>query len=273
MNQNLRKIPVFIILVVILYGCGNAESTVSETTTNSIVENSQTIVSDNISEDSQQPDIDNLIEKSTSITLFYGYSMEDSSGTGPVYSLHLNDNSTCTFRANVSAKDGSLDYTGDKYKELQNLLLDSNPSSYDLNEHTDEDGRIIYEILNPSVQINSNGETFYLDVDDTTPIESFFDALCESNNLGGIIETKSNDETLINSNNITPSTTEELDLGKEITLSSTVNIRSDMNSSSSKVAVAYAGEKVYIIETTGEWTKVLYNEKQGYVRTDLLKEI
>lgn len=70
MNQNLRKIPVFIILVVILYGCGNAESTVSETTTNSIVENSQTTVSDNISEDSQQPDIDNLIKKSTSITLF-----------------------------------------------------------------------------------------------------------------------------------------------------------------------------------------------------------
>lgn len=254
--------------MVAIYGCGNTEANAN----NNSNEVSQTTEIDIASKDTQTPYIDSLIKDSTSITLFYGYSMENSSGTGPVYSLHLNDNSTCTFRVNVSAKDGSLDYTGDKYKELQNLLLDSNPSSYDLNEHTDEDGRIIYEILNPSVQINSNGETFYLDVDDTTPIESFFDALCESNNLGGIIETKSNDETLINSNNITPSTTEELDLGKEITLSGTVNIRSDMNSSSSKVAVAYAGDKVYVLETTGEWTKVSYNKKQGYVRTDLLIE-
>lgn len=173
----------------------------------------------------------------------------------------------------MSAKDGSLDYTGDKYKELQNLLLDSNPSIYDLNEHTDEDGRIIYEILNPSVQINSNGETFYLDVDDITAIEAFFDALCESNNLGGILETKSNYEAQVDSNDTTASTIDEVGVGKEITLSSTVNIRSDMNSSSSKAAVAYAGDKVYILETTGEWTKVLYNEKQGYVRADLLKEI
>lgn len=61
--------------------------------------------------------------------------------------------------------------------------------------------------------------------------------------------------------------------GTEITLSSTVNIRSAMDSSSSKVAVAYAGEKVTVVMSYAEgWTKVKYNKKEGYVRTDLLAE-
>ena len=61
--------------------------------------------------------------------------------------------------------------------------------------------------------------------------------------------------------------------GAEITLTATVNIRSQMDSSSSKVAVAYAGEKVTVVMSYAEgWTKVKYGKKEGYIRTDLLQE-
>lgn len=63
-----------------------------------------------------------------------------------------------------------------------------------------------------------------------------------------------------------------LEKGAEITLDSTVNIRSQMDSSSSKVAVAYAGEKVTVVMSYAEgWTKVKYGKKEGYIRTDLLQ--
>ncbi len=63
-----------------------------------------------------------------------------------------------------------------------------------------------------------------------------------------------------------------LEKGTEITLDSTVNIRSSMDSSSSKVAVAYAGEKVTVVMSYAEgWTKVKYGKKEGYIRTDLLQ--
>ena len=61
--------------------------------------------------------------------------------------------------------------------------------------------------------------------------------------------------------------------GTEITIKSTTNIRSQMDSSSSKVAVAYEGEKVTVIMSYAEgWTKVKYGKKEGYIRTDLLQE-
>ncbi len=60
--------------------------------------------------------------------------------------------------------------------------------------------------------------------------------------------------------------------GTEITLDSTINIRSQMDTSSSKVAVAYAGEKVTVVMSYSEgWTKVKYGKKEGYIRTDLLQ--
>ena len=60
--------------------------------------------------------------------------------------------------------------------------------------------------------------------------------------------------------------------GTEITLTSTTNIRSQMDASSSKVAVAYSGEKVTVVMSYAEgWTKVKYGKKEGYIRTDLLQ--
>ncbi len=71
----------------------------------------------------------------------------------------------------------------------------------------------------------------------------------------------------------TTTTVSSIAEGTEITLSSTVNIRSQMDTSASKVAVAYAGEKVTVVMSYAEgWTKVKYGKKEGYVRTDLLQE-
>ena len=44
-----------------------------------------------------------------------------------------------------------------------------------------------------------------------------------------------------------------------------------MDTSSSKVAVAYEGDTVEVVMSYAEgWTKVKYKNKEGFIRTDLL---
>ena len=63
-----------------------------------------------------------------------------------------------------------------------------------------------------------------------------------------------------------------IEAGKVIMLSNTTNIRSSMSETADKVGVAYAGEKVTVVMSYAEgWTKVSWNNKTGYVKTDLLK--
>ncbi len=82
-------------------------------------------------------------------------------------------------------------------------------------------------------------------------------------------DTSTETETTNEEENTTAGTIAE---GTEITLDSTINIRSKMDSSSSKVAVAYAGEKVTVVMSYAEgWTKVKYGKKEGFIRTDLLQ--
>lgn len=60
--------------------------------------------------------------------------------------------------------------------------------------------------------------------------------------------------------------------GQTITLTNTVNIRSSMSESASKVAVAYVNEQVTVQMSYAEgWTKVTYGNKEGYVKTEYLK--
>ena len=60
--------------------------------------------------------------------------------------------------------------------------------------------------------------------------------------------------------------------GTVVRLSNTTNIRSSMSETADKVGVAYAGEKVTVVMSYAEgWTKVSWNNKTGYVKTDLLK--
>lgn len=59
--------------------------------------------------------------------------------------------------------------------------------------------------------------------------------------------------------------------GQEITLSNTVNVRESMSETASKVAVAYAGEPITIVQQYAEgWSKVIYNGKSGYCKTEFL---
>lgn len=47
-------------------------------------------------------------------------------------------------------------------------------------------------------------------------------------------------------------------------------IRREPNTSSDVLTIAYSGEKVEIIEKSGEWYKVRYGESIGYIREDLM---
>ena len=86
-------------------------------------------------------------------------------------------------------------------------------------------------------------------------------------------EKETTEETEEDTTEETTTNTASLTAGDKITLTSTVNIRSGMDSSSSKVAVAYAGESVEVVMSYAEgWTKVKYGKKEGYIRTDLLQE-
>ena len=86
-------------------------------------------------------------------------------------------------------------------------------------------------------------------------------------------EEETTEETEEDTTEETTTNTASLTAGDKITLTSTVNIRSGMDSSSSKVAVAYAGESVEVVMSYAEgWTKVKYGKKEGYIRTDLLQE-
>lgn len=60
--------------------------------------------------------------------------------------------------------------------------------------------------------------------------------------------------------------------GEVVELKDSVNIRKSMSTDSDKVATAYPGEKVTVIESYAEgWTKVTYNGVAGYIKTELLQ--
>lgn len=60
--------------------------------------------------------------------------------------------------------------------------------------------------------------------------------------------------------------------GGTVTLTNTINIRSSMSENASKVAVAYAGERVTVEMNYAEgWSKVVYNGKTGYAKTEFIK--
>ena len=67
-------------------------------------------------------------------------------------------------------------------------------------------------------------------------------------------------------------TNSNLSPGKTVTLSSSVNVRKSMDENSDRVALAYAGDNVTVEEVYGNgWTKVLYNGKEGYMKTEYVK--
>ena len=60
--------------------------------------------------------------------------------------------------------------------------------------------------------------------------------------------------------------------GKKIELSQTVNVRAAMNAESELVGVAYRGEVVTVVMSyTDGWTKVLWNDITGYIKSEYLQ--
>ena len=65
-------------------------------------------------------------------------------------------------------------------------------------------------------------------------------------------------------------TVNSMAITKEI--NTAANIRKEPSASSEKVTVLYYGDLVEVISTEGEWTKIKYKDKEGYVKTQLLSE-
>lgn len=60
--------------------------------------------------------------------------------------------------------------------------------------------------------------------------------------------------------------------GSVITLKESTIIRESMSQESNKIATAFSGEKVTVVMSYAEgWTKVNYNDKIGFIKTELLK--
>ncbi len=57
-----------------------------------------------------------------------------------------------------------------------------------------------------------------------------------------------------------------------VMVTSTVNIRETADTKGKKLGVAYAGESFDLIEKGSEWTKISYQGKTGYVKTDYISD-
>lgn len=67
-------------------------------------------------------------------------------------------------------------------------------------------------------------------------------------------------------------TSSNLSVGQSVRLSSAVNIRKGMDESADRIALAYDGEHVTVVEVYANgWTKVNYNGKEGYMKTEYVK--
>ena len=101
--------------------------------------------------------------------------------------------------------------------------------------------------------VNYNGQTGYIKTEYLTTKDSD----SNSDNGGNEEQTAGNDS---------------IAEGTVITLSNSVNIRSGMSESDSKIGTAFTGEKVTVVMSYAEgWTKVTWNGQTGYIKTSLLQ--
>lgn len=101
--------------------------------------------------------------------------------------------------------------------------------------------------------VNYNGQTGYIKTEYLTTKDSD----SNSDNGGNEEQTAGNDS---------------IAEGTVVTLSNSVNIRSGMSESDSKIGTAFTGEKVTVVMSYAEgWTKVTWNGQTGYIKTSLLQ--
>lgn len=106
--------------------------------------------------------------------------------------------------------------------------------------------------------VNYNGQTGYIKTEYLTTKNADSEADNGQTDNGG------NDEQTSAGNFIAE--------GTVITLKDSVNVRSGMSESDSKIGTAFTGEKVTVVMSYAEgWTKVTWNGQTGYIKTSLLQ--
>ena len=106
--------------------------------------------------------------------------------------------------------------------------------------------------------VNYNGQTGYIKTEYLTTKNADSEADNGQTDNGG------NDEQTSVGNFIAE--------GTVITLKDSVNVRSGMSESDSKIGTAFTGEKVTVVMSYAEgWTKVTWNGQTGYIKTSLLQ--
>ena len=106
--------------------------------------------------------------------------------------------------------------------------------------------------------VNYNGQTGYIKTEYLTTKNADSEAVNGQTDNGG------NDEQT--------SVGDFIAEGTVITLKDSVNVRSGMSESDSKIGTAFTGEKVTVVMSYAEgWTKVTWNGQTGYIKTSLLQ--
>ena len=354
------RMTILFIGIILLVGCGNTEVEEPKNgheISSEVQEDSKTI--------QQSDSLDYLLNNYTSIQVCYGYDTQKNTATGNTYFFSKKDDiASFTGYENEGYKEQRRsDFSGQKYEELRELLIESEPSLYKVAEHVDANGKIIYETLNPVIILHGSindgeaSDSYNLTVSDATEIESFMKNLmsvsdieysdkpssstdkpasntdnstnntferkqkidsytgyvvktiidgtrvrAEANTDSDIIARLPEGEYYIILDNTqddewikidldgdegyvsceyvnveyttisdeTSSTNSKVSVGDVLSIRSTTNMRSEKSPSSSKVDKVYTGDEVLVLETDDEWTLIQFNQKQGYIKTNLL---
>lgn len=356
-----RFMALFFILMM-LVACGTSE----------VVEplDEPEVVSD-VKVDKQSLDEENsleyLLNNYDSIQVCYGYDTQKNTATGNTYFFSKKGEiaSFTGYESEGYKEQRRSDFSSQKYEELREILIKSEPSLYKVSEHVDANGKIIYETLNPviilhgSISAGEASDAYNLTVSDATEIEAFMKNLMSVSDIeysdkpspstdikasnkynstnntferkqkidsytGYVVKTVidgtrvraeantdsdiiarlpegehyiildntqddewikidlDGDEGYVSSEYVnieyttisdeTSSTNSKVTVGDVLSIRSTTNMRAEKSPSSSKVDTVYTGDEVLVLETDDEWTLIQFNQKQGYIRTNLLSK-
>lgn len=124
-------------------------------------------------------------------------------------------------------------------------------------------------------KIDFNGTKGYVKTEFLAPIDAAVEAPAEAEEAEQTEEPaqeEQEEEQQQEQNEPAADTNSSVSAGQTVMVTSTVNVREGMDENSPKVAVAYAGAKVGIVMPySNGWTKVTYDGKTGYIKSELLK--
>lgn len=177
-----RVLGLVIMLAVSFVGCGQKVNP----------SNDVPAESNEASVESEDASLSYLMDHCTGIYLEYDFSVEHNNSSGDMYCLVIRDD-VAEFESYMTSEgvreERRADYTTAKFDEVRNLIKESKPKIYDINEHADENGRIVYETLNPAIRVfgyasdHTSMNYYLLEIEDTSNVEEFFHSLMESSDV------------------------------------------------------------------------------------------